>query len=575
MVTVMWSLIIALWAEHGLGGACNTTTSPIALPITDTVVDPKIPDSLMRGIPAKIGTPSHNIVVLPWTDLNNTYIYDKEAYCDPSIIWNDKICEIRRGGYFLEDKSTSFTKSSDLAAAGSATQELGTRGAELGVPELLSTSFAGTELFAAGTSNSTAMLIGIPRMRWDNGYTILHAVGLGSNSTYLNALFRSGQIPSRVWSMFWGRMWTGNAATDMDGSLVLGGYDQEKVIGRNVTQPLDYSEDTGCWTGMKVTVSNVVVNFRNGTDYGIMPRNSAVPCCIVPQRQLVWEGPVDIVDAFETATQMNSTGQSFGLHWGARQYTASGNIFDGDVTFVLSNVLQIRIPNNQLITPFVEVDRNGSRLVHQDRKEPLMGGVSDNPTTLGRYFFTGAYLMVDHDAQTFTMWQANPSAKNNLVPVVSKLADNRENECGVDGGATSGPGGANESGSTSENAVGTSSISAGAIAGAAVGAVAVLGGLAGLIFFLLRRKKRKGMMSSGPPLADTSGVNQGSADEVHYKTDQSERREVPGSECSPRELHGTPAFSQGDGAYTNWKTSRRSGVTYELDGTGMPPGYIT
>jgi hypothetical protein len=203
---------------------------------------------------------------------------------------------------------------------------LGTRGAELGVPKLLSTSLAGTEVFAAGASNFTSMPIGIPRMRWDHGYTILHALGLGSNSTYLNALLQSGQIPSRVWSIFWGRMWTGNAATDLDGSLVLGGYDQE-VIGRNVTQPLDYSEATGCWTGMKVTVSNVVVNFRNGTDYGIMPPNSAVPCCIVPQRQLVWEGPIDIVDSFVTTTQMNSTGPSYGLHWGASQYDASGNMY--------------------------------------------------------------------------------------------------------------------------------------------------------------------------------------------------------------------------------------------------------
>jgi hypothetical protein len=38
----------------------------MALPITDTVVDPTIPGSLMRGIPAQIGTPPQDIVVLPW-----------------------------------------------------------------------------------------------------------------------------------------------------------------------------------------------------------------------------------------------------------------------------------------------------------------------------------------------------------------------------------------------------------------------------------------------------------------------------------------------------------------------------
>ncbi|KAK3305986.1 uncharacterized protein B0T15DRAFT_485463 [Chaetomium strumarium] len=543
MFTVMQHLLIALWAERALGSACDTPASPIALPITDIAVDPNIPDSLMRGVQAKIGTPPQNIVVLPWPDLNNTYIYDQQAYCDPSIIWNDKICEIRRGGYFFEDKSTSFTKSSDLVAAGGAGQELGTRGAELGVPKLLSTSLAGTEVFAAGASNFTTMPIGIPRMRWDNGYTILHALGLGYNSTYLNTLLQSGQIPSRVWSIFWGRMWTGNAATDMDGC----------------------SEDTGCWTGMKVTVSNVVVNFRNGTDYGIMPPNSAVPCCIVPQRQLVWEGPVDIVDRFVTATQMNSTGSSFGLHWGASQYDASGNIFDGDVTFVLSNGLQIRIPNNQLITPFVEVDRNGSRLVHQDTKELLMSGATDNPTTLGRYFFTAAYLMVDYNAHTFTMWQANPSAKSSLVSVVSKVSENKGSECGGDGG-----------GATKEAAMETTSISTGAIVGAALGVVAALAGAAGLIFFLLRRRKRKEMVAGIPPSEDTSGTNHGGADETLCMTNKSEHQEpqeVPDSIYPHQELHGTPAFGNSNGAWTNWKTSRRSGVTYELDGTAMPTGY--
>ncbi|SPQ19645.1 f58b5868-3b7f-4eaf-9a50-02c158bc32bc [Thermothielavioides terrestris] len=473
---------------------------------THIAVDPSIPDSLMRGIPSRIGTPPQHIVVLPWPDLNNTYIYDQEAYCDPSIIWNDKICEIRRGGYFYEANSTSFTKYSDLVASGGATQELGTRGAELGVPKLLSTSLAGTERFAAGTSNFTTMPIGIPRMRWDNGYTILHALGLGSNSTYLNALVESQQIGSRVWSIFWGRMWTGSAATDLDGSVVLGGYDQEKVIGRNVTQPLDYSEETGCWTGMKVTVSNVLVNFRNGTDYSIMPRNSAVECCIVPQRQLVWEAPVDMVDAFERATQMNSTGLSYGLHWGARQYDASGNIFDGDVTFVLSSGLQIRVPNNQLITPFVEVDRNGSRLVHQSPKELLIGGVSDNPTTLGRYFFTAAYLMVDHEAHTFTMWQANPTTKSNLVPVARTSTGNADGACGGDSGGTGDTGVANNGDSAGEaTSKASSSISAGAVAGAAVGGVAALGALAALIFILLRRKKKRAMVTSGqPPPADAS-----------------------------------------------------------------------
>ncbi len=57
---------IALWAGRAAAAVCNNTVSPLALPITDIVVDPSIPNSLMRGIPAKIGTPPQNIVVMPW-----------------------------------------------------------------------------------------------------------------------------------------------------------------------------------------------------------------------------------------------------------------------------------------------------------------------------------------------------------------------------------------------------------------------------------------------------------------------------------------------------------------------------
>jgi hypothetical protein len=253
-------------------------------------------------------------------DLNNTYIYDEEAFCDSTIIFSDKICEISRGGLFQDDESTSFSKSSDLIAAGGATQELSdVRVAENGVGKLLSTTLAGTERLDIGsTGDFTPMPIGIPRLRWDHGYTHAHALGLGANSTLLNALVEAGRIPSRVWSIFWGRMWTGRDATELDGSLVLGGYDQEKIIGSNVTQALDYSDRTGCSTGMMVIVSDILVNFRNGSDHSIMGRNSGVRCCIVPQRQLVWEGPSNMVGDFLEATRMETTDPSFGMHWGAQ-----------------------------------------------------------------------------------------------------------------------------------------------------------------------------------------------------------------------------------------------------------------
>ncbi len=231
------------------------------------------------------------------------------------------MCKVRRGNFFLETLSTTFRRSASITTAGGATSEITTQGTEPGVPNLISTTVGGTDRFALTSGEDNAgipltMPIGIPRLRWDNGHTFLHAVGMGSNSTYLNALVKAGRIPSRVWSIFWGRMWT--TAAPMDGALVLGGYDSEKVTGKNYTMPLDYSETSGCWTGMKVTVSDLIVNFANGDEQSVMPQNTAVQCCIVPQRQLLFEGPEVVVNGFMNATGMESVDVSFGLHIYAR-----------------------------------------------------------------------------------------------------------------------------------------------------------------------------------------------------------------------------------------------------------------
>ena len=45
-------------------GSCTLET--VVLPIKDVQVNSTVPDSLMKGIPARIGTPEQDIVLLPW-----------------------------------------------------------------------------------------------------------------------------------------------------------------------------------------------------------------------------------------------------------------------------------------------------------------------------------------------------------------------------------------------------------------------------------------------------------------------------------------------------------------------------
>lgn len=265
--------------------------------------------------------PEPALTPCPGRELNNTWVYDYKPYCDDSIIWSDLICHVRRGGYFYENASSTWDKASSVVDAGGAIQETDDTGAELGIVDLLTTSLGGTDTMSLGTSstNLTTWPIGIPRLNWDHGYTTLHALGLGSNSTFLQSLVDAGQIASKVWSIFWGRMWVDDW---LDGSVIFGGYDSELVIGNNYTQNLDYSESTGCWTGMKVTISDIVLNIRDGSKVSIFPTNYELPTCIVPQRQLLLEAPSSIVTNFKKETGMTSTGTSYGLHWSAVQFLA-------------------------------------------------------------------------------------------------------------------------------------------------------------------------------------------------------------------------------------------------------------
>lgn len=207
-----------------------------------------------------------------------------------------------------------------LDAGGAIQEENDLIGQELGIPNLLSQSLIGTDVFNTVSTGLMDFPIGIPRSRWDHGYTMLHALGLGRNSTFLNYLLGTGQIASRVWSIFWGRMWI---ADWLDGSIVLGGYDSNLVLGNNYTDHLNYDEDEGCFTGMKVLVTDILLNKRNGDDVSIAPTNFGLACCIVPQRQNLLAAPRTIQENFDNETGMSTLGPSYGLHWNTAQYMAT------------------------------------------------------------------------------------------------------------------------------------------------------------------------------------------------------------------------------------------------------------
>lgn len=222
------------------------------------------------------------------------------------------------------------------------------------------------------------------------------------------------------------------------------------------------------------------------------------------------------------------------------------------MTFFLDSGLEIRVPNDQFMTPFVDINREGRRVVDNSKREFLMNPLSNQPATLGRYFLTAAYLMVNHDSNSFTLWQANPTTSTDLVPVHDEEA---AKECRGDvpglvqpsASATASPSASptndaqNDHDQTKEDR-GATSISPAVIGGAAGGGAAALV-LAGVVAFIIIHRRRKKRATTAGTIASKSNAPPPQYD-YKYKlpydhTLQWSAQEVAGSEPGSHEVAGS------------------------------------
>ncbi|RGP68941.1 hypothetical protein FLONG3_8002 [Fusarium longipes] len=417
------------------------------------------------------------------SELNNTIIYNTEPYCTNDTMYSEKSCIVERGGLFNEQDSTSYAEAGNLAFAGGAPIETIFKGSVYGIKNLPSRSIGAIDkIKLEGAAELSNFPFGIATSNWDTSHTTLSALGLGKNSTYLNALRRAEKITSRVWSIFWGVYGKENP---MDGSLVLGGYDGMKVTGKNYTAPLVYDHfdgPQGCWTGMRVTVTDIKINFIGGQNTSIFPSGTSLHFCIDPAHHLLMEVPMDYIDNFKSVSGIDATHSTTDLHWMALQPSIRKQ-FTGDLTFYLESGLEIRVPNNQFVFPETEIDKDGSRVYNQTRQNILINNVEDESPILGRYFLTAAYLMVNQDTGTFTLWKTNTTDESKPVRVFDE-------ETGKKCGVVQPPASATESGN-GDNHTTKHSPSGSIIGGAVVGSVAGACLIALGVYYMLCRKRKQ------------------------------------------------------------------------------------
>jgi hypothetical protein len=197
---------------------------------------------------------------------------------------------------------------------------------------------------------------------------------------------------------------------------------------------------------------------------------------------------------------------SSGLPKFGKKPTLTNRSYSGDFTIKLSSGLSVRIPNNQLIVPERVVSPSGDIIANGSSPNLVINVIKEininDQLHLGRQFLSAAYVMLNEDTSSFTLWQANPTMKESLVAV-----DGRNNplwsNCSV-----------NQPDGTSRGSR-TVKLSAGAIAGTVVGAtLAVLAIAAGAFFILKNRKKKRASLVN--PAGDKEPIEMGPG----YRVDQ-------------------------------------------------------
>lgn len=157
--------------------------------------------------------------------------------------------------------------------------------------------------------------IGVPPVNInDFNYEPQPALGLGLDSTLLNSLKNGGFVGARVWSFFNG-LTGATSNTQMDGSLVFGGYDAGKVSGSGSNFTI--SRVGQC--DYAVNIEDLLIDFPNGTSASLFSgsRSKLLSACIDPSYPVLMTMPRDNYVAFEQLTGMGCEYRSFGIdYWG-------------------------------------------------------------------------------------------------------------------------------------------------------------------------------------------------------------------------------------------------------------------
>ncbi|KAF2463043.1 uncharacterized protein BDR25DRAFT_385225 [Lindgomyces ingoldianus] len=465
----------------------STVAACLQKPLSFAIQDLELANKAnVRGISLGIGSPLQNISILASADYNETYIYGPNGYCESGF--STTACMTFRGGaYSLDNSSTKITATTRFQS------------------DRIDAQWMKDTCHLQSNISLENFAFGIPNKDLNQAYVSQAQLGLGRNSSLLNTLKKAERISSRAYSIFWG-LASGPVNQQTPGSLILGGFDQSLAgNGENFTAALNYKSN--CSTGMLVTINDMSLNWPNGSDMSIFmgSQSSVIQACIAPHFAGLMTMPFDYwnnMRALIGGTYLGDAMRSKGFNFFTVLFEPDG-VYYGDLTISLQNGISIRIPNTQLVVPEPLINQTTGAVVQNTsvRNIPInpIQNINENDLpVIGRLFFSSAMVLVNHDSQEFTLWQADGKGggERAQLRVVDESGGIGDVFCygngSLNGNSTGMPSSMVPSATSAPALVShsTARLSGGAVGGIVIGVIVALAVISGICFFLFRKRQR-------------------------------------------------------------------------------------
>lgn len=425
------------------------------------------------GVALEVGTPPQILSLTPTPFWNNTFVNPTSSHrCNNT---NDTCLSIT-GGLFDYNASSSYVYS------GAGTWNGSPEGNQI-LDNAKNPWYFNDILEVAGHH-----FPGFPfATQSNNQYGIL---GLGNNSTFMNALLDAKMIASRSYSFY-----AGMYSVARQGMLMLGGYGDRYYTGKLITAPPrrpwlrpQYNVSGLVWQTQNTTLDLIAASGINMTE-GFQADIDPYFLDIVLPDAMFW--------AFGNATNASFTSM-YNVPY--LTYNAS-NIPAGNLVVTLDNGLKTTIPNHALFDPpaydnaVFEGLRNGSAdpayalILNFGAGGPGFANVT-NVALFGMPYAAFVYIVRDYERHLDSIANADPNAfpdgPNTIIcPLATPNSSNSSN--------SSIPANLSKHNHHSPSHVGAI---AGGVIGGVIGVAALLG-LAWFVFAIHKRKKKRAAAQSG------------------------------------------------------------------------------